>query len=43
MLTGEITTATVDRLLRYAHVVTTTGDGHRLSEALSGNGVVALG
>ena len=40
---GQITTATVDRLLHDAHVVTTAGDSHRLSEALSGNEVVALG
>jgi len=38
-----LATATVDRLLHHAHVVTTTGESHRLSEALSGNGVVALG
>ena len=38
-----LATATVDRLLHHAHVVTTTDDSHRLSEALSGNGVVALG
>jgi DNA replication protein DnaC len=38
-----LATATVDRLLHHAHVVTTQGDSHRLSEALSGNGVVALG
>lgn len=38
-----LATATVDRLLHHAHVVTTTGDSHRLSEALTGNGVVALG
>lgn len=33
-----LATATVDRLLHHAHVVTTVGDSHRLSEALSGNG-----
>ena len=38
-----LATATVDRLLHHAHVVTTAGDSHRLSEALSGNGVVDLG
>ncbi|MGV9324117.1 IS21-like element helper ATPase IstB [Streptosporangium sandarakinum] len=35
-------TATVDRLLHHAHVVVTTGDSHRLTEATTGNGVVAL-
>jgi hypothetical protein len=38
-----LATATVYRLLHHAHVVTTAGDSHRLSEALNGNGVVALG
>ncbi len=36
------TTATVDRLMHHAHVCATTGDSVRLSEALSGHGVVAL-
>lgn len=37
-----LATATVDRLLHHAHVVVTSGDSHRLSEATNGNGVVAL-
>ncbi|GAA3427633.1 IS21-like element helper ATPase IstB [Streptosporangium sandarakinum] len=37
-----LATATVDRLLHHAHVVVTTGDSHRLTEATTGNGVVAL-
>lgn len=34
--------ASTDRLMRHAHLVTTTGDSHRLAEALAGKGVVAL-
>ncbi|GGW81943.1 hypothetical protein GCM10010350_78350 [Streptomyces galilaeus] len=34
--------ASTDRLMRQAHLVTTTGDSHRLAEALAGKGVVAL-
>ncbi|MFM9702560.1 ATP-binding protein [Streptomyces galilaeus] len=34
--------ASTDRLMRQAHLVTTTGDSHRLAEALAGRGVVAL-
>ncbi|WP_442904793.1 IS21-like element helper ATPase IstB [Glycomyces sp. MUSA5-2] len=37
-----LATATVDRLLHHAHVAVTSGDSHRLSEALSGKGVVSL-
>jgi DNA replication protein DnaC len=37
-----LATATVDRLLHHAHLVTTSGDSHRLAEALAGKGVVAL-
>jgi len=37
-----LATATVDRLLHHAHLVTTKGDSHRLAEALAGKGVVAL-
>jgi DNA replication protein DnaC len=37
-----LATATVDRLLHHAHLVTTTGDSHRLAEALAGKGVVSL-
>jgi DNA replication protein DnaC len=35
-------TATVDRLMRHAHVCQTTGDSVRLSQALAGKGVVLL-
>lgn len=38
-----LATATVDRLLHHAHLVTTQGDSHRLAEALAGKGVVPLG
>jgi DNA replication protein DnaC len=37
-----LATATVDRLLHHAHLITTAGDSHRLAEALAGKGVVAL-
>jgi DNA replication protein DnaC len=37
-----LATATVDRLLHHAHLVTTQGDSHRLAQALAGKGVVAL-
>lgn len=37
-----LATATVDRLLHHAHLVTTKGDSHRLAEALAGKGVVSL-
>jgi DNA replication protein DnaC len=37
-----LATATVDRLLHHAHLVTTSGDSHRLAEALAGKGVVPL-
>jgi DNA replication protein DnaC len=37
-----LATATVDRLLHHAHLVQTSGDSHRLAEALAGKGVVAL-
>ncbi|MEU4524614.1 IS21-like element helper ATPase IstB [Amycolatopsis sp. NPDC024027] len=37
-----LATATVDRLLHHAHLVTTKGDSHRLAEAIAGKGVVAL-
>lgn len=33
-----LATATVDRLLHHAHLVTTNGDSHRLAEALAGMG-----
>jgi hypothetical protein len=37
-----LATATVDRLLHHAHLVTTQGDSHRLQQALAGKGVKAL-
>lgn len=37
-----LATATVDRLLHHAHLITTTGDSHRLAEALTGKGVIPL-
>jgi DNA replication protein DnaC len=37
-----LATATVDRLLHHAHLVITTGDSHRLAEALAGKGVMPL-
>ncbi|WP_281284038.1 ATP-binding protein [Nonomuraea deserti] len=35
-------TATVDRLMRHAHMVETSGESHRLAEALAGKGVMPL-
>jgi len=37
-----LATATVDRLLHHAHLITTKGDSHRLQQALAGEGVKAL-
>jgi DNA replication protein DnaC len=37
-----LATATVDRLLHHAHLVIATGDSHRLTQAVAGNGVRAL-
>jgi DNA replication protein DnaC len=37
-----LATATVDRLLHHAHVITTQGDSHRLQQALTGKGVKTL-
>jgi DNA replication protein DnaC len=37
-----LATATAGRLLHHAHLVTTSGDSHRLAEALAGKGVVTL-
>jgi DNA replication protein DnaC len=37
-----LATATVDRLMHHAHFVETSGDSHRLAEALSGRGVIPL-
>src|SRR5690606_12868449 len=35
-------TATVDRLMHHAHLVETSGESHRLAEALAGRGVIPL-
>jgi DNA replication protein DnaC len=37
-----IATAAVDRLLHHAHLVLTSGDSHRMAQALAGKGVVPL-
>jgi DNA replication protein DnaC len=37
-----LATATVDRLLRHAHIVVTQGDSYRLAQATSGKGVSPL-
>lgn len=37
-----VATATVDRLLHYAHVFQTAGDSIRLTQALAGKGVMPL-
>jgi DNA replication protein DnaC len=37
-----LATATVDRLLHHAHLVVTSGDSHRLAQALAGEGVIPL-
>lgn len=37
-----LATATVDRLLHHAHLVQTSGESHRLAQALAGKGVIAL-
>jgi DNA replication protein DnaC len=37
-----LATATVDRLLHHAHLITTQGDSHRLQQALAGKGVKTL-
>jgi DNA replication protein DnaC len=37
-----LATATVDRLLHHAHLITTEGDSHRLQQALAGKGVKTL-
>ncbi|MGI8308202.1 IS21-like element helper ATPase IstB [Saccharopolyspora hattusasensis] len=42
ILPKTLATATVDRLLHHAHLVTTKGDSHRLAEALAGKGVIPL-
>jgi DNA replication protein DnaC len=42
IMSKTLATATVDRLLHHAHLVTTKGDSHRLAEALTGKGVTPL-
>jgi DNA replication protein DnaC len=42
LMPETLATATVDRLLRHAHVCQTTGESVRLSQALSGQGVSPL-
>jgi DNA replication protein DnaC len=42
LMPKTLATATVDRLLHHAHLVLTTGDSHRLAEALAGKGVMPL-
>jgi len=37
-----LATATVDRLLHHAHLIMTTGDSHRLGQAVAGKGVQPL-
>jgi IstB-like ATP binding protein len=42
LMPKTLATATVDRLLHHAHLCQTTGDSIRLSQALTGKGVIAL-
>src|SRR5699024_2114108 len=42
LMPKTVATATVDRLLHHAHLVQTSGESIRLSQAVSGAGVVAL-
>lgn len=42
LMPKTVDTATVDRLLHHAHLVQTSGESIRLSQAVSGAGVVAL-
>jgi len=42
LMPKTLATATVDRLLHHAHVCQTSGDSVRLSQALAGEGVIAL-
>ena len=42
LMPKTLATATVDRLLHHAHVCQTSGDSVRLSQALAGQGVMAL-
>ncbi|MGI8307384.1 IS21-like element helper ATPase IstB [Saccharopolyspora hattusasensis] len=42
LMPKTLATATVDRLLHHAHVCQTNGDSVRLSQAMNGQGVIAL-
>lgn len=42
LMPKTVATATVDRLLHHAHLIQTSGESIRLSQAVSGAGVVAL-
>jgi DNA replication protein DnaC len=42
LMPKTLATATVDRLLHHAHLCQTSGDSVRLSQALTGKGVIAL-
>jgi DNA replication protein DnaC len=42
LMPKTLATATVDRLLHHAHLCQTTGDSVRLSQALTGKGVITL-
>ncbi|WP_281272731.1 IS21-like element helper ATPase IstB [Prauserella muralis] len=42
LMPKTLATATVDRLLHHAHLCQTSGDSIRLSQALTGKGVIAL-
>ena len=42
LMPKTLATATVDRLLHHAHVCQTSGDSVRLSQAMAGQGVIAL-
>jgi DNA replication protein DnaC len=42
LMPKTLATATVDRLLHHAHLCQTTGDSVRLSQAMTGKGVIAL-
>ena len=42
LMPKTLATATVDRLLHYAHICQTSGDSVRLTQAMAGKGVNAL-
>jgi len=42
LMPKTIANATIDRLLHHAHIITTTGDSIRLTQATTGNGVKPL-